>query len=188
MATDTLKILRDALEASETGFRQLGLLMLHRDWYLKERQRPRSSKPSDIILETKDLPSNGRPLVTPKGSAWGNSWLNSWPEAANERNQPILGAPGEPEGSRTGWSRGGRSPAARSRGCPGSRPNVTENSAGPPRHRTKEENLRHGGGSCGTRRGDELSPVCQAPGWGVELSPRRRAVQRNGRPGRNGYT
>jgi hypothetical protein len=40
LATDTLKILRDALEASETGFRQLGLLMLHRDWYLTERQRP----------------------------------------------------------------------------------------------------------------------------------------------------
>jgi hypothetical protein len=35
-----LKILRDALEASETGFRQLGFLMLHRDRYLTERQRP----------------------------------------------------------------------------------------------------------------------------------------------------
>lgn len=37
-----LKILQDALEASETGFRQLGFLMLHRDRYLTERQRPRN--------------------------------------------------------------------------------------------------------------------------------------------------
>lgn len=35
-----LKILQDALEASEPGFRQLGFLMLHRDRYLTERQRP----------------------------------------------------------------------------------------------------------------------------------------------------
>lgn len=35
-----LKILQDALEASETGFRELGFLMLHRDRSQTERQCP----------------------------------------------------------------------------------------------------------------------------------------------------